>query len=490
MPIRNLGSRNFSGVHMRTMAALMIIAAIASGCGSTAPASTPVPTAPVSAAAPTPTAAPTTTPAPQGPTLLRNTIKIRKVVGVESGAIALARNPASGEVFMLNPANGIYNVKLDDSGGYRKVVVATDIIAYGVPSGMAFGPDGNLFVVSNRTIGTNKTQAVIRKGIPAGPGFSWKTVAMTEPYPLSATPFDHLFNGIVVSPDGKWLYVNSGSRTDHGEIEDNKGAFPDTREIPLTARIFRLPADALDLMLPNDEAGLKEYVFARGMRNAYDLEFAPNGDLFASDNSPDADYPDELNLLQEGKHYGFPWRFGSQNNPQQFPDYDASKDNRLNQDFTAVKNGTYKNDPTFPKAPDTLTDPIPNRGPAAVQYRSDDGRQRDAASEDKMLTTFTPHRSPLGLVFASDPKMPADFRSNGNTLSAFILSWGSAGGTLTDRGQDLLQLQITKQGDRYEIGAIQIATGFKNPISAILIENRLYVLEFSKDSAIWELTFE
>jgi glucose/arabinose dehydrogenase len=134
------------------------------------------------------------------------------------------------------------------------------------------------------------------------------------------------------------VFVNSGSRTDHGEVQSNNNAFTDAREVPLTSAILRIPANAQDLQLPNDETALKPYLFADGTRNAYALEFAPNGDLFATDNGPDADYPDELNWIREGLHYGFPWRFGNQDNPQQFADYDSSKDVRLSLDFIAVRN--------------------------------------------------------------------------------------------------------------------------------------------------------
>ena len=60
---------------------------------------------------------------------------------------------------------------------------------------------------------------------------------------------------------------------------------------------------------------------------------------------------DELNWLRPGLHFGFPWRIGGADNPQQFPDYNPSTDKHLNQDFVAVQKGTYKKDPTFPKAP-------------------------------------------------------------------------------------------------------------------------------------------
>jgi glucose/arabinose dehydrogenase len=475
---------------------LAVTMAVVAGCQSGAPAPAATPPAPPESAAIAPTSAAATRakveqqPIAGGPVLLRDGIKLRKVVDIENGSIRIARNPTNGEIYILHPQNGLYRVKLDEPASVTPVMKTTDIIPEGIPAGMAFGPDGTLFVVANRTVRSLRTQAVIRRGVAAPGGFSWETLAQSEPYQLSNTQFDHLYNGIAVSPDGKSVFVNAGSRTDHGEVENNGFNFPDTREVPLTSAILRLPADARDLLLPNDEAGLKPYLFADGTRNAYDPAFAPNGDLFVGDNGPDADYPDELNWIREGRHYGFPWRFGNQDNPQQFADYDASKDKRLQKDFMAVQKGTYRNDPGFPKPPGAFTDPVANHGPDAAQYRSDDGQAHDAAAEGQTLYSFTPHRSPLGLVFADNPKMPADLRGEGDTLSAFIVSWGAAGGTLTDRGEDLLHLQLTKQGDNYEAVTTQIARDFNNPIDAVLIENRLYVLEFGSSSAIWELTFE
>jgi glucose/arabinose dehydrogenase len=383
-------------------------------------------------------------------------------------------------------------MKMDESHTVEKVANPQDIVEDGTLSGMTFGSDGALYTVANRKVNEIYNQAIIRKGVADSQGvFQWKTVAQTEPYPLSNTPFDHLFNGILVSLDGKKLYVNSGSRTDHGEEENNDQNFTGIREVALTAKIFQIPSDAENLTLVNDEDTLKSQglIFVWGTRNTYDMAFAPNGELFAGDNGPDADYPDELNWLREGNHYGFPWRFGDQDNPQQFPDYTSVEDKRLSPDFTAVQIGAYRRDPEFPKSPGGFTSPIANIGPDAVLYRAEDGSEHNAAQEKKPLYTFTPHRSPLGLVFSTSPKMPADFRSDENTFGAFILSWGAAGGTLTDRGQDLLYLRLSKQGDNYETTATQIAREFKNPIDSVLIDNRLYVLDFGTGN-IWELTFE
>lgn len=432
-------------------------------------------------------------PIPGGPTLLRDGITLRRVATTGGGGIKLVRNPADGEVYVLSPGQGISQVNVE-TGQLTEVAEARDILRAGQLAGMAIGPDGTFLVVANFTFADNQTIGVIRKGVADAEGrYEWTTMAATEPYPLSNTPFDHLLNGIVYSPDGQWVYVNSGSRTDHGEEETNNGAFTGAREIALTSKIFRLPADSVDLKLPNDEAALTALgiIFARGTRNAFDLEFAPNGDLFGVDNGPDADYPDELNWLREGLHYGFPWRFGVNDNPQQFPDYNGFYDKRLQPDFTAVQIGAYRTDPDFPPPPGAFTDPVINLGPDATKYRGEDGKEYDAFAEGKPLHTFTPHRSPLGLVFGADASLPANYRGEGDALSAFILSWGAAGGTLSDKGQDLLHMRLTKttNADNYSATVTQIAYGFQNPIDAVLIANRLYVLDFGGDGAIWELIF-
>jgi glucose/arabinose dehydrogenase len=423
-------------------------------------------------------------PIADGPTLLRDDIALRRVADAGTGAIRLALHP-DGDLFVLHPGSGLSRID-PTSGAVVPVASVQQLVGAATPAGMAFGPDGQLYVVANRASGTH-TQGLVRRGAAASDA-GWTTLAETAPYALSGTQFDHGFNGVVVSPDGAWVFVNSGSRTDHGEIQTNNGAFPDAREGQLTARIFRFPADATDLRIPDDAGGSAPYVYARGLRNAYDLAFAPNGELFAVDNGPDADLADELNLIRAGQHYGFPWRFGVDPNPVLAPGFDPRADGRLSQDFAAVQRGLYQPDPDFPAPPAAFVDPVANDGPAAAVYRSADGKERDAAAEGAALHTFTPHRSPLGLLFANSA-LPTDLRGDSGRLSAFVLSWGAAGGDLRDQGQDLLHMALRRQGEGYRATTVQIARDFKRPIDAVLIDNKLYVLEFDGASTIWELSF-
>ena len=135
--------------------------------------------------------------------------------------------------------------------------------------------------------------------------------------------------------------VPAYSHSDHGEVQDGKGAFPDLRETTLTAVVLRVPTDARELVLPNNRDALRAqgFLFAEGLRSAYDLAFAPNGDLFATENGPGRDMAEELNWLRQGHHYGFPWRMGLEDTPQQFPDYDPASDFLLPTGFTAVREG-------------------------------------------------------------------------------------------------------------------------------------------------------
>src|SRR5258706_9721614 len=220
-----------------------------------------------------------------GPVSLGKGIWLRKVMEVGPNNIRLVRNPVNGDVYVLDSAGSISRISNISAAASREEVASLMEIK-GTPTGIAFGPDGTLYAVVNTTVDQNKNQVVVRKGVPNDKErFTWETLASSEPYPLSNTYFDHLYNGIVVSPDGQWLYINGGSRTDHGEVEDNGGAFPDTRDVAMTSKILRLPVSATELTLPNDEAALtaQGLILRLVTRNSYCMAFAPHSDLVCVD---------------------------------------------------------------------------------------------------------------------------------------------------------------------------------------------------------------
>jgi glucose/arabinose dehydrogenase len=421
---------------------------------------------------------------------LRKDLTVRKVAALGSGFVRLAYDARAGQLIYMNPSGDLYHIKPTDKTATTGNRLHTSYEAMGQrcnATGLAIGPDSAIYATCNsKWAGTNTAR--VRKGVLNSNGKrTWQTLMQTDPYPIGDTQFDHDFNGLAISPDGKWLYVNSGSRTDHGEVEDAKGQWPNLRETLLTATVFRIPASSkTTIVLPNDATRLKPYIFAQGVRNCYDMAFAANGDLFCGENSADADYPDEINWLRAGRHYGFPWRMGNEDNAVTKPGYTPSADKKLHEDFFAVANDLYQFEPNFPAPPSgiTFTDPITNLGPDADSYRRPDGGEGDASREGVPLLGITPHRSPLGLVFDATNALNADYKG-----ALFVLSWGSAGGTLRDIGQDLLLVKPTKRGEAYAATMTQIARGFSNPIDAVLVGKKLYVLDFGDDGVLWEIEF-
>ena len=361
------------------------------------------------------------------------------------------------------------------------------------PSALFIDADGIFYVLKRIDLSIYNIATITKGEVdPSSGERTWFTLAETEPYERCDCIYNHEVNALIVSPNNRSLFINSGSRTDHGEIQDGDGHFPGLRETALTAVILRVPTDARDLVLPNSHYALLDQglLFAEGLRNAYDFAFAPNGDLFATENGPGRDMPEELNWLRQGHHYGFPWRMGLDDTPQQFPDYDPATDFLLSPRSTAVREGYYHNDPTYPPPPRSFTDPVINLGPDADAYRDPaDGRIKDASEEGVRFGTFTAHRSPLGLVFDLDHALAEPFQGDG-----FTLSWtrgdpdgDSVNGPFNDPSQDLLHLDLAKVGDNYEARVTRIVGGFSNPIDAEIIGNRLYVIEWSGKRGLWEI---
>jgi len=115
----------------------------------------------------------------------------------------------------------------------------------------------------------------------------------------TSTPAVHTSRTINFGPDGR-LYVSIGSSCDVCTEGDPRRT---------TIQVY--------------DAEGKGRPFATGLRNANGFDFDPStGRLWAGDNGQDGlgpDFPpDEINLVEEGKHYGFPFFIGN-NRPNPTP---------------------------------------------------------------------------------------------------------------------------------------------------------------------------
>jgi hypothetical protein len=302
----------------------------------------------------------------------------------------------NGDVWRLEPATGdikqiLWGDRYLDPDCPDRMLVGMTLDRKGRLYLVANQRDEKARPVTNRVV-IFRTTETTAGGDPAAPKPWLKTS-----YPWGIGPFNHGVGHIAFGPDGK-LYVNSGSRTD-GDEPGNDDRYSKEGETPLTACIWRLDPDAED---PQVE------VYARGLRNAYGFCWNDKGEMYATDNGPDADPPEELNRIEAGKHYGFPYRFSDWGRKP----YPYTPDSPPGLDF--VK-------------------PVANLGPDA------------GGSEKKPLYTFDPHSSPSGIVFLGDD-FPAPYRGG-----YFVARFGN----LLDKprvGFDVLHVALSK-GDGGEVQA-------------------------------------
>ncbi|MBP9883607.1 MAG: PQQ-dependent sugar dehydrogenase, partial [Chitinophagales bacterium] len=282
----------------------------------------------------------------------------------------------------------------------------------------------------------------------------------------------------------------------------NGGLFPGIREVPLTSAAFCISSASKNLVLPADEEGLAPFLYADGLRNTFDLAYTSDGDLLGCENSGERDDPDEINWIQKGRHYGFPWVMGGNYNPQQYPGYDPDADVMLNKNSFGYENGFFHDDPEFPPKPPGLVinAGIENYGPDADYYRdTTTGIIMQTGDLGTFLNSFTSHRSPIGLLFDYDQVLIEDFNGDGFMLG-YQYEGDSAGnrpngqtGTILDPSQDLVHLDFEKNeaGTNYKVNSTRIVGGFEKPVDACLLQNVVYVIEYSNKNnkaSLWKVT--
>lgn len=249
-------------------------------------------------------------------------------------------------------------------------------------------------------------------------------------YPWGGHTFNHGVANIAQGPDGM-LYVGSGSRTDANEDFDEPN-IADGGEVDITACLWRLD--------PGDDTPEIE-IFARGLRNAYGFDWDPDGNLWATENGPNKNPPGELNVVEQGKHYGFPYRFS---------DWPANPYRHVAE----------------PPSDLEFALPVFNVGPDA------------GGNPEDPLATFDAHSSPNGLAYLGDA-FPASVRG-----AMAVARFGNQLGTETV-GYDLLLVRpiehAADDGPR-QVSATAWITGMARPLDVYAAPTgRLYVLEHSRE---------
>ena len=292
--------------------------------------------------------------------------------------------------------------------------------------GMGFDSDKRLYITSNQC---NKSVKPVRNDMFIFRTAPWPSGEAPKPRiwykasnPYGVGPYNHGLSHIAQGPDGM-MYINSGARTDSGE----KGTNPDYStigETETTAVMWRMD--------PEDETPEVE-VIARGLRNSYGFCWDDQKRLVATDNGPDAHTPEELNFVEPGKHYGFPFKYSD------------------------VKSKPYPHTPDAP-AGLKVTLPFKNLGPDA-------GKDR---------LTFDPHSCPTGIIWL-DKTWPAPL--GGSYLTTRFGNMLKLEGG--DVGYDLLQLNLNF--DDRTLTSRRLISPLGRPVDLITFPgHRIIIAEYSR----------
>ena len=433
------------------------------------------------------------------PTALRPDIKVEHFMKVGPSAVRILQNTLSGDLYYTTFDGDVFRIR-DLYSTQPKAEKILSVREHGITRLQGATFFNNILFLSGNVDATDKKSVkgrMVRYAFDSSGPKEMTVVFNTVSYGANKTIYDHGWNAMEISPDGKFIYVNSGARTDHGEVQDNGGLNPNARDNALTSKIFRFPIDARDLELKDDEQKLKTdgYIYAEGIRNAYDMAFDPDGNLFGVVNSSDYDHPEDMFWIRQSHHYGFPWIMGGIENPQQYPDWqpDPDTDPFINKFSHSWEVKYFHNDPDFPKIPKGLkfSPGVQNLGPDANEYRGHSGKILDGDETGVPVSTFTPHSSPLGLFFDTKKILAKDLKSDGFVIRYTLGSSGAMMRAFTNLGSDLLHLHLTYDSamDNYFVRTTRIVEGFKEPTDAVMIGNEVYVIEYSgKEGNIWKIT--
>lgn len=317
---------------------------------------------------------------------------------------------------------------------------------------------------------------------------TWRVLAQSEPYFLGRSFNDHRFSSLLIGPNRAYVYVHSGSRTNSGEVHELDGvpATEGLRWEAIRGKLFKLSTqEDIPIYIPNDSTLLEEsgLVHVEGLRHLFAMAWGTDGNFYGGSNSDRRDVAEAFYQIMPGRHYGFPWWIGGEENPIQFDTYDPTVDRLL--PSGANNQGYYDNDPAFPPMPDGIdfVQPYHNVGPDADKVRSaTTGQVIDVSDAGGTLTSFSGHRSPVGLIFDTEQVLPAPFTGDG-----FMVSYSNNSRLLNDDGHDLIQLTLLN-GDT--LSARTLVSDFIHPIDVMISNEKLYVLEMGNRNGSGRAIYE
>ena len=365
------------------------------------------------------------------------------------GLAKMAQSPINKDLYVIkNDGNAtLYRVDLDGENLTQSIVANMRNLGLEFDNGaegLTFDANGNIYAVSH--------EGDIIKGTynPQTEGFAWSTFL---DLPEDQVGGWHGVNGSAIDNDAGHYYLCSGT-TKNEKSQPSWWIFSN-----LEGRVLRFSLDPA--LTPAQRLATVE-TFAPGIRNTFGITFRVDGKLFGVDNSPDpqfnCDAADEFNLLEAGKHYGWPYNYGSDL---------SGNDDSFGTQCTIDPPGPLTNGPS-------LANFGPDGRPASGQPGYVDGG---------VYYGVHPHSSPDGITFyepcTMDPSaitFPPEFHGR-----AFVARFGAT-------GNDVLSMRLAPDDTGYVCN--RFLSGLSNAIDVLAGHNgRLYVLEYGSGSNLHEIRY-
>ncbi len=364
---------------------------------------------------------------------------LREVVRMPNNGVRLASD-GKGEILYALCQNGdVYRV-VPSNGQIRQMLWGTKYLErrpddLGGPVfvlGMTMDAEKRLYIASNQL---NREKKPIQNIVTV-----YRSTTTVDGDPAELKPwfqtsypgspaYMHAVENIAFGPDG-FLYIGNGARTDGGHPVGDSN-YDQGGETPVTACMWRVDPRAEKLELE---------VYARGLRNPCGFCWNDKGEMFATEMGPDAHAPEELNMIEKGKHYGFPYTFA---------DWGTRK--------------AYGFTPDPPPGVE-FTQPIANLGP-------------DGGFYGEPTYTFDPHSSPAGIVWLGND-FPEGWRG-----TLLLVRFGNFLTKPRDNvGFDLLQARLEKNAKGvYQARIKTVLAPLGRPMDVHLGGNgKIFICEFSR----------